>query len=311
MTDKSSKLFNPGRFDGALTEAHYVTGFLRAALRKARDRLVRVLRTKHKDDDKAQVLSDKLDACEKHRRCLSGACPECARAAQRLFAETVGKSLEGLADGQQIVCLSLVPMDGICKPNLLSTAQTGRHIRRWKDRLGRAGVDRFIGGLDISFNEHEADLYPPHWSEHVYGVTVTTDIAELKKELRRQFPKSDSIPRPVKVKEWDGRASALDYLLKPNAWRRVGTDDGERFDKKTGTQRSCRATDKQPLRSRQRARLALHLDDLGLQGRLVLRMCQFVNHGSNTAIKKRMSKTVGTKIVKGAKGRLKRPSREL
>jgi hypothetical protein len=301
---KTQKPFNPGRFDGALTEAHYASGWKRAALKNQRAKLIRVLRTKHKNDEMALVLADKLDPCSKGRRCRSGGCPECTSAAQRLLAKTSRKSIKALAGDEDVVCLSIVPDDRISRPTKLLAAETTRRIRRWRDRLGRAGVEWFIGGLDISANSHDADRYPPHWSEHIYGLTVTRDIAKLKKELRKQFPATDAIPRPVKVKLWDYRGRALKYLLKPNAWRRVATDDGVRRGPDRRNQRICRATDKQPLLSRQRVQLALHLDELGLQGRLVLRGCQFLNRGSSTAIVKRVGTAVGAKSTKIANNRL-------
>ena len=137
----------------------------------------------------------------------------------------------------------------------------------------------FIGGSDWSFNEHDEDRYQPHWSHHLYGFAATTDPEELKKALQRQFPKSDAIPRPVKVQVWDGKKRPIRYMLKPEFWRRIGTDDGERFDKANGEQRSCRATDKQPLRSSRKRELLLHLDEIGLQGRLVMRWLQIVHLG--------------------------------
>jgi hypothetical protein len=54
---------------------------------------------------------------------------------------------------------------------------------------------------------------------------------------------------------------------------------GERFDKSNDGTRSCRATDKQPLRSSQKRELLLHLDAIGLQGRLMLRWLQIVHLG--------------------------------
>jgi hypothetical protein len=125
-------------------------------------------------------------------------------------------------------------------------------------------------------------------------LTTTTDIDQLKKELRKLFPVTDAIPRPVKVKPWDGEPDAFDYVLKPNFWRRVATDDGERFTKeKKDKKRSCRATDKQRLKSKQRVRLALYLDELGFHGRLVLRWAQFVNHGTTATLEDRVPPTVG------------------
>lgn len=277
--------FNPGRFDGAMIEAFYARGIAANPYRRKREQLFRLLRTKHKENDKAQAVADKLEACVKGSRCLSGACPQCTHAGQKLYAKTAAAFVAKHEGSGHLVCVSIVPADGVCKPKDLDPAYAARNVRRWKERLGRAGVTWLVGALDYSLNEHDTGRYKPHWSEHLYGLTATTDIDRLKKELRKQFQVTEAIPRPVKVKPWDGDPDALAYMLKPNYWRRVATDDGERFTK--NGMRSCRATDKQRLRSKERVRLALYLDELGLHGRLVLRWVQFVNRGATASIEER------------------------
>ncbi len=113
------------------------------------------------------------------------------------------------------------------------------------------------------------------------------------------------IPRPVKVQEWDGKKRPIRYMLKPEFWRRIGTDDGERFDKANGEQRSCRATDKQPLRSSQKRELLLHLDQIGLQGRLVMRWLQIVHLGvAGSAVVERGPKGLAV-VEHGPDGRMR------
>jgi hypothetical protein len=197
--------------------------------------------------------------------------------------------------GNKIVRLSIVPADGLTNLGQLSAAQHQRNVRRWKEALGRAGVTRFIGGSDWSANEHQDGRYQPHWSHHFYGFTATTDADGLKKRLQDQFPKTDVIPRPVQVKEWDGKKKPIRYMLKSQFYRRIGSDDGQRFNKANGKKRSCRATDKQPLRSSQKRELLLHLDQIGLQGRLMLRWVQILHLG-----------TAGSAVVeRGPNGRVR------
>ena len=56
--------------------------------RLQRRQLVKALRRHGKGDEAALRLADKIAACRPGRRCLSGACPECMRATQRLFVAT-------------------------------------------------------------------------------------------------------------------------------------------------------------------------------------------------------------------------------
>jgi hypothetical protein len=68
-------------------------------------------------------------------------------------------------------------------------------------------------------------------------------------------------------------------MLKSKFYRRIGSDEGQRFNKANGKDRTCRATDKQPLRSSQKRELLLHLDQIGLQGRPILKWLQIVHLG--------------------------------
>jgi hypothetical protein len=297
---KASKPVNPAYFPGAITEDDYLYGDGRGETKAIAEResLIILLRTKWQEHEKAQALADKLEACKPGRRCLSGACPECARAAQVLFSVVVSGFLENVPNQEQIVCMTIVPHDGGCGPRELDADYARRNIRRWKERLARAGVPWFVGAVDYSANEHAEGRYEDQWSEHFCGFTSTADPEGLKKNLRKQFLKTDAIPRPVTVKPWDGSDQAILYTYKPNFWRRVATDEGERGDGEGGT-RICRDTDPQRLKSKQRARLAMYLDELGLNGRLVFRCAQFINHGNGfTEIVKRGSQAVGAKIVK-------------
>ena len=276
----ATQAFNPARFTDALDETLYSGWAPWKEEKRARIDVVLWLRKKFKQDKPALNLADKLDRCRPRARCKSAACPACCGAAQRLYTKiTKDFLLNKCSDDATTVCVSIVPADGTSKRGHLSNAQHVRNVRRWKTALGRAGVSWFIGATDLSFNEHKDGRYSPHWSEHFYGFTETDDPEVLKRNLRKQFPKTDAIPRPVTVKEWDGRKAALQYAVKDIFWRRIGTDDGRRFDKRTGTERSCRATDKQPLRSSQRCELVLHLDEVGVQGRLLLRQAQFLHLG--------------------------------
>jgi hypothetical protein len=279
MNSSPSTSFNPARFTDILKEDDYRVFTSGVALRKERAELVDWLRKKYKDNQACQSLANKLEGCKRGARCKSAACPECSAAAQDLVAEVTRRFLKEKAKTATIACVSIVPADGITKPGQLSLAQHQRNVRRWKETIGRAGVTWFLGGSDWSFNEHQDDRYHPHWSHHVYGFTATTDLDDLKKRLQAQFPKTDAIPRPVKVQPWDGKRKPIGYMAKSKFFRRIGSDEGQRFNKANGKNRSCRATDKQPLRSSQKRELLLHLDQIGLQGRLLLKWVQILHRG--------------------------------
>jgi len=270
--------FNPARLTDQIHRSFYPVGTKLGRKREAR---VDWLRKKAKHDKSSLALADKLESCKPKARCKSAACPECGSAAKQWLTRIVNKHLKGkVRAGNKIVCVSVVPADGIINSGQLSAAQHQRNTRRWKEALGRAGVTWFIGGSDWSFNEHQDDRYRRHIAHHFYGFTSTTDPDDLRKRLQAQFPKTDAIPRPVKVQSWDGDRKAIRYMIKANFRRRIGSDEGQRFNKANGKNRSCRATDKQPLRSSQKRELLSHLDQIGLQGRLMLKWVQILNLGT-------------------------------
>jgi hypothetical protein len=276
--------FNPARLNDQIQESLYAPTPGWGAgprLKRERKQLIEWLRKKYKDNQACRTLADKLEGCKRDARCKSAACPECSNAARQLLTTIIKKYLDDQSKaGNSIVCLSIAPADGISKPGQLSPAQHARNVRRWKEALGRAGVTWFVGGSDWSFNEHQDNRYPRHISAHFYGFTATTDLDDLKKRLQERFPKTDTIPRPVKVQEWDGKKRPIRYMAKFKFFRRIGSDEGQRFNKANGKKRSCRATDKQPLKSSQRRELLLHLDQIGLQGRLMLRWLQILHLGA-------------------------------
>jgi hypothetical protein len=281
--NNSTSPFNPARLNDQIDDPCYlVPGWSKEAtkLKRERKRVIEWLRKKFKDDKPSLRLGEKLETCKPNARCKSPACPECGYAARQLLTPVIQKYLDDQTEADnQIVCVSVVPADGIINPGQLSAGQHQRNVRRWKEALGRAGVTWFIGGCDWSFNEHKDNRYPRHICHHFYGFTATTDPDELKKRLQAQFPKTDAIPRPVNVQPWDGKKKPIRYMLKSQFYRRIGSDAGQRFNKANGKDRSCRATDKQPLRSSQKHELLLHLDQIGLQGRLMLRWVQILHLG--------------------------------
>jgi hypothetical protein len=154
-------------------------------------------------------------------------------------------------------------------------------------------------------NEHSKNKQPC-WHRHLHGVADSDDVEALKKALKEMFPKTGLVARPVQVEAWDRHAKWLRYCHQSVFKRRISIL-GQRHDKKTGKKRQCRDTDKQPLKSSQKLELLLHLDAIGLGGRLLLRGVQFRNlRGSGPtlveiAARTRSSKNATVKPPKATK----------
>jgi hypothetical protein len=257
MSSAPTPRFNPGRLDDLLDEKSYRRGRKAGAHYQRKRRLARLRKSTGR---RATALADRIDGCRPKHRCRSPACPECGLPAHALSLKAIRRFLRRhRRQGEHIVCVTIVPADGTTRPKQLSKADHARNVRRWKDALARAGVTWFVGATDWSFNTHVEDRYKPHWSEHFHGFTATDDVKDLKRKLRKQFPGTDVVPRPVKVVPWDGNDDAIRYALKATFGRRIASDDGQRHGKH-GKRRKCRATDKQPLTRKQERQLLLHLD---------------------------------------------------
>lgn len=74
---------------------------LDARAESARQRRINWLRRHHPMNPAAEALATKLEGCQPKKRCKSGACPVCTRAAQNLFVEIVRQLAEGeVQDGK-------------------------------------------------------------------------------------------------------------------------------------------------------------------------------------------------------------------
>jgi hypothetical protein len=274
MSNKQTP-FNPSSFSDALTKGCYAKkAGKHENLLQEREEVIGWLRKKGKGNERAQALADKIEGCRRKHRCESLACPECADAAQRLFAKTAQTYLKGK---KSVACVTILPADGSIGRSSLSKSELDRFVRRTKEKVARASVGTFIGGVDWSMNESKEKKHQPFWCQHIHGLALTDDIKAMKKKLKERFPRTKEIHRPVTVEEWDGETTALRYLLKRKFERRISFENGKRFDKKAGEQRKCRDTDHQPLRSKDKKELLLHLDNIGIAGRLFFKGVQFMN----------------------------------
>jgi hypothetical protein len=83
---------------------------------KERLSVVKLLRRYGRGSSKARKLARRIKECAKGNRCLSGACPVCLRAYQRLFVSAARKALTG---GKRYRIVSIVPVDAIHKEGQL------------------------------------------------------------------------------------------------------------------------------------------------------------------------------------------------
>jgi hypothetical protein len=267
MRKPPTRTFNPASVEHALFDAPEKK--TSSDTRREIPQLLKRLRRKEGATGASIALAEKIDACSRRERCRSPACPVCARAAQRQYTQMLDDFLRAREARGNIYVVSIVPGDATMKPGDLSVAADKLAIRRVKHAMKMAGIRWFVGAWDWSRNEHRDGKFPPHWALHVHGFTRSPDGKMLRRRLKKRFPKTDEIARPVKVKSWDGNRRAAQYCLKPTFTRRISIES-ERFDRHAGKKTKCRNTDKQPLRSGEVRELLSHLEAMGIDGRIAL-----------------------------------------
>jgi hypothetical protein len=134
--------------------------------RKERRKLVKVLRRHGKDNDSALRLADTLENCSKKHRCLSGACPECARAFQRRFV-SAASSVVSRKSHWHVVSL-VWRQHRFAEGKLDSNTMFERLRRHFRAALKAAAIRLAIGGFDISMNEHQDGKFVSHWRPHAW-----------------------------------------------------------------------------------------------------------------------------------------------
>jgi hypothetical protein len=277
----------PGVFSAGLEKPHFrgrsVKGKrLAVKAESARKRRVQRLSREHPSNRAAKDLAKKLGRCKPERRCLSGACPVCAQAAQELFVQlgrqliTMGKSqsMPAVRNPLQTVAITLVPDGLISKPGNMNDLQISLVHRRVTDRLAKAKVWSAAGVLEVGLVEHVKSRYPRAWGWHLHGIALTRDPAALTKRLAKAFPKTDAVPRPVRVTPWDGSPRWLRYCHKLEGRCRVGVDDEPHFEARKKEPRKCRDTKPRSLTSNERLELLLFHDNISLDSRILTKGAQ-------------------------------------
>jgi hypothetical protein len=249
-----------------------------------RIRRVKWLLSKGKLDPQAAKLAAKLDTCGRHNPCNSAACPECQLRTRRQTAKAFRRFLRERRRTDNILAISVVLPSSAVAPGNLHTFDAANFARRLKYLFDKASVGWVIGALDLSFNTHQTGRYADQWVVHLHGFTTAKDADVLRAALGKVLPKTDSVPRPVRVQPWDGDRKAIRYIFKTAPKRRIGIDAAIRFDKATGKNRQCRATKSQRLRSAEKIEFLLFLDRVGWEGRLFLRHAQQRTSETSTTI---------------------------
>jgi hypothetical protein len=182
-------------------EAKHRSGLLTKALRREGSKA-------------AFVLAEKMERCSPSKSCLSGACPSCTRAHQRLFVDACRDLFAEYNEDMLAVSVAF-GQAAIPESDLAKTALFRRIRRRVSQVFDSVGVAA-IGGFDVSLNEHANGDFDPHWSPHVWAVVPAAPMRQFERDFRQQFPDDELVRRPVKIQQFNGSPRGFAYAFKSN-----------------------------------------------------------------------------------------------
>ncbi len=246
---------------------------------RAASRLVLALR--RDGSDAALDLADAIERCRPARPCLSGACPKCARAAQRLFVAATSDLPDALGDN--VLVAAAIDVQASVAVGALDGGNVFAPIRR---RLARALADcraAAVGGFDVTLNMQERAEFATFWAPHAHIVISSRRMRAAEDRFRAWFRGDELTPRPVRIQKFDCAENGRAYLLIPDFNARISLEPRPLPD----GSRSTFSTRNKPIWGDQRVELALALDQAGLDARLFLRGCELVEWRSGVEIRRR------------------------
>lgn len=213
----------------------------------------------------AEVLAERLAACAPDTPCASGACPICSRCLQRWFVHESRRLVAALPGRLQVYMVSLIPDFGACAWDQTGGFDLAAIKRRATRALVTAGVKVAFGGVDFSMNVDECSDRPYLQAQLLLFIPDLTGLQ--KNALVKQLNRSGSVKVPVQAQKFDGDNAGLAYALKYVFFRRESylQQPHVRVDR-----RDTLNTRSRPLRGQAAAQLAIMLDRLGLNSRLIM-----------------------------------------
>jgi len=134
-----------------------------------------------------RALIAKLTGCRAGHRCLSGACPECQRAAQRWFVRAgMGIGSDLLRRRIQPRFISIVPAFGRVPSGELDGSNVNELRSRTIATLRSVGIYRFRGALDVSLNHERDDRRSAYFQLHWWGL-IGEPSGEAKRTRATRF----------------------------------------------------------------------------------------------------------------------------
>lgn len=185
------------------------------------DRLSALIKALGKEGSReARNLIRRLEACSLRRPCESAACPHCRHKEQ---LKAMVRLHQVWPEGTDLVTTSVIIKKLERAPGELHTLKLDSIKRSLLRKLEEAGCQLIPiwGYIDLSFNSHDGDQYPPHWLPHphiILGAKYADNLEALRKLLKKKT--STSIKRPMKISPIRDWARQVSYACKPEPKQR-------------------------------------------------------------------------------------------
>ena len=180
---------------------------------KRRDSLVKALRRYHPEQES---LINSLETCSKTNRCRLLACPRCMRVLRMWFCDQVAPLVD--AEPGMFKRITLVPERHRHGLGTLHTFKAQHLIDDLRTAVKKLGLKNIIIFGSIDYCEEvicdQAGRYRQLWCPHLELMSnIPSDVWQtLKVELRRYYPVSKDIRKPIHMVEIHSRGIGI---LKP------------------------------------------------------------------------------------------------
>lgn len=179
--------------------------------------------------DKYAALARTYRLCCKEEACGLQMEPQCARRLRINFVGRAAKALTTHCSAKALWLVTLVPEIGKFRSGELHKTSLTEFLKYIRRMLVKAGLDHLfvIGVVDISYNENREKTWEPHWQLHVHLIAAGSTEEKLKRRLKKVFPRTATIHKPVEVKPVYDLLGALSYCCKAYFERRVSYIDNK------------------------------------------------------------------------------------
>lgn len=181
---------------------------------------------------------------------------------------------------KELVAISIVPSEAQAPVGRLDNIDLANWLVSVRDTLRATETTKWaVLCTDLSVTDCTARNLGTVWQFQVYGIALTTNRRKLREAIKRAYPATPMVPRPIRTRTFDCSARAASYVFKYQFVRRVS------YQKST-SKRTYWKTRKLSLKAYQHIELMIALGKLGITNRVRLIGLYPALQGGKTILKR-------------------------